>query len=261
MLLFNNMSKLRRELAHSLCTTGSDEADRIRRAQLKTVPKPHSRLGLIALHNLAKHAPNLTAAAIGVQRSPDKIDHVGSGWTAMVFRKNEAEVVKVVHASVFISPSRRQDMAKELEEKHLTLASHLGSFIVPQTIHIDAHPLFPNRQAVQIVQSYREIADPELFVADSPWLSHSHLQQFQADYPDGIAQLIDLVDRSRRAYQEDRVWPDTKGEGNVVIDLAGGQKSNLCLIDGFPITDNDPDGQLIISNNIDALEAALSLAA
>lgn len=228
-----------------------------RRKHLLRIPPLKRRPALLAIHYVAQQHPKLVARCLGLKPSENIPKYIGHGANSMVFRTRDG-VRKVVNRSVLLTSDMLVENAKKLEKEHELLLHNMGEIVVAQSVHIEPHPLFPNRQAIHIYQPFvhiqGSIGGKEGFGAQSErtvqQLSHA---------PDGLEQLKELVEGGRCLFQREKLVPDLGGEENVVVN----EDDKVKIIDGQPLDRTMPENQDFslgvlshIEDNVKQLEAA-----
>ncbi|MEO6761023.1 MAG: hypothetical protein ABI220_01440 [Candidatus Saccharimonadales bacterium] len=225
------------------------------RQELKRIPNSIKRTAALSIHLSVNHHPRLTASTLGVDLTVlRKLHLIGAGGDSIVFMDGDSNVLKLHHRTVFHSESTKQTDAKTRQEKFETLASYLGTFVVTQTSFIANHPFIPKLSVVQTRQPYiRSNQDVDIFSRYSEQVDTGALETLLEKNQSAADQLAQFVDNSVELYEHQRMVPDTRGKGNLVVNEHG----EIILVDATPTTRDNISGQMCTLRQLEHLGSIL----
>ncbi len=237
-------------------SSGGDVGQRI--AEIQAVENRAKRAGLLAVHAAVVRFPDLFANQLGLNYHPPEFPHVDQGLQSDVYRLDEGRVLKVIkHES---TDEEQAQMASQLRHEHAEMARYIGPAVLPHTIFVGRHPIARGRNAVQIIQPYREIdflklSDDE----ESTDQLRERLLEAESGHPRVISELATIVQGGRALAQ---------AEDHLVIDIVGRnvginrQSDRVEIVDSQPVPLERPDHHALATWHLERLEATLeSLAA
>lgn len=256
------MASLVRAAEHSFLALQSPLATEARLQEIDSVNNPAKRVGLAAIHKFVELQPNLAAAVLGFDSPPEMpegFQYLSRGHHSIVFLRDDNTVLKVNELSAELSPGERREVAQRLEEEHEKYRSYLGGAVLPHTVIVAPHPLYPDRETIQIEQPYRSINYLKLNEGQKgiPRLETT-LKDTERCYPGFLNEVDALVVSSRDLYRDHALSTDIIGINNFGTDAL---TSHLITPDGQPITTEFPAVQKQIGVFFDNLEVALGRAA
>lgn len=247
---------MKRLLTRSLAATITPETTDFRRRELEAMQHPVSRAAALKLNGMVQRNPDMVAKFLGIDYRPRPLRAIGQGWHSVVLLNGEDEVLKVNQRTLLYTATERAAFVERKRHEHEAMAEHLGSFVLPQEIFAAIHPVFRNREVVEITQPFRTIVNPNIFYKGCTASSiESSVQDLRIDYPSAAAQLTSYAEQSHALYDDTGLLPDSCGGGNLVLGFPDG---DLLMIDGQPVGRDEPDIQGIILNNLTHLEQALA---
>ncbi len=249
------MSKFRNLTELDLASTLHPFAAEVRRQQIVNEPNLLKRLGAKLINASVQSFPATMARIAGVRFTPRKFLIEGNGLHMVVLRDGD-DVIKIDTASMHQTEDERQASLKRRQTDHDLMRTYLGGMVIPETAAIRPHPLLPDRDVIQVRQSYTPFIDPYLFEQSTATPIQETFFAFRSLHPKAWEGLGNFLDRSESLYRETRTLPDTSRWGNLVI----GKDSELHMIDGQPILAGDPT-QGIILQQFSLLRNQLDLAA
>lgn len=230
----------------------SNEAFTERQRVARANSTPWKRPVWLGVNLVSNRYPKAVSRALGLTFVPKAVEFVGIGAQSIVIKDGDSVVRKILSKSLLMTDAERKFEAAKAREQHQALAEALGEFVLPHEVVIEKHPLFPDHDAIQLLQKHAVVAIPEVFGQDATSAA-SNLAVIRTRAPSVVHQLTPFINQSRRLYSETGLIPDLNGSSNVVVD----NNDSLLVIDSQPLCDENPIGRQLALEQLDLTEREL----
>jgi hypothetical protein len=246
-------------LADSVMSGVSPEAQADRLSVIATSPNPAKRLIKLGLHQMADRLPRVAAHCLGFDMEmATGLSYVGAGHDAIVFLRPDNTVIKIHSQTAYFSAEQKADFVAQRQVRHDKMAAYLGPLALPQLTFVDSHPFANNIAVIQTVQAYADVQKPHLFMPHMGGLDTYGIGRYLETQQNSLVDLTTLASDSLRLYADHTLLPDVGSDDNLLID---GTTQHLILVDGHPFGGEDATTQEKIAGHLHQLEAILKLAA